>query len=48
MTGYGAVRWLTRPFPDLGDRRPSELLDDPKAAPRLLALAAQARRSDAS
>ena len=47
MTGYGAVRWLTRPFPDLGNRAPSELLDDPKSAPRLLALAAQARRSDA-
>jgi hypothetical protein len=47
MTGYGAVRWLTRPFPDLGNRAPSELLDDPRAAPRLLALAAQARRSDA-
>jgi DNA-binding transcriptional regulator YiaG len=47
MTGYGAVRWLTRPFPDLEDRSPSELLDDPRAAPRLLALAAQARRSDA-
>lgn len=47
MTGYGAVRWLTRPFPDLGGRAPGELLDDPEATPRLLALAAQARRSDA-
>ena len=47
MTGYGAVRWLTRPFPDLGGRSPSQLLDDPEAASRLLALAAQARRSDA-
>jgi len=48
MTGYGAVRWLSRPFPELDGRRPKDLLDAPEEASRLLALAAQARRSDAS
>jgi DNA-binding transcriptional regulator YiaG len=47
MTGYGAVRWLNRPFPDLDGRAPRDLLDRPGETPRLLALAAQARRSDA-
>jgi hypothetical protein len=48
MTGYGALRWLTRRFPELGGERPSDLLAAPEQAARLLALAGQARRSDAS
>jgi DNA-binding transcriptional regulator YiaG len=48
MTGYGALRWLTRPFRELGGSRPRDLLGAPEEASRLLALAGQARRSDAS
>jgi hypothetical protein len=48
MTGYGALRWLNRPFRELGGRRPADLLEAPEHASRLLTLAAQARRSDAS
>ena len=48
MTGYGALRWLARPFRELGGSRPRDLLGAPEEASRLLALAGQARRSDAS
>src|SRR5919106_78709 len=48
MTGYGALRWLSRPFRELGGSRPRDLLSAPEEASRLLALAGQARRSDAS
>jgi DNA-binding transcriptional regulator YiaG len=48
MTGYGALRWLARPFPELDGNRPRDLLGAPEHAARLLALAGQARRSDAS
>src|SRR5919106_6262958 len=46
MTGYGALRWLNRPFPELGGERPRDLLAVPEEASRLLALAGQARRAD--
>lgn len=48
MTGYGAARWLARPFPELRDRAPKELLASPENAPQLFALASRSRRSDAS
>jgi DNA-binding transcriptional regulator YiaG len=48
MTAYGAVRWLWRPFTDLGGRSPRDLLASPTDTPRLIALAGRARRSDAS
>ena len=48
MTAAGAVRWLERPFADLGGRSPSELLGSAELAPRLFALAARSRRSDAT
>lgn len=48
MTGRGTLLWFSRPMPDLGRRAPREFLVDTLAAPRLVGLAAQARRSDAS
>jgi hypothetical protein len=48
MTGRGAVRWLQRRVAALDGRAPAALLTDPAAVPTLLALAGQARQSDAS
>jgi hypothetical protein len=48
MTGYGALRWLGRRFDELDGHRPRDLLGAPEYASRLLAVAGQARRSDAS
>lgn len=43
LTGPGVVRWFERPHPELGNRPPLEVLDDPQAADLLTALAAGAR-----
>lgn len=43
LTGPGVVRWFERPHPQLDDRRPLDLLDDPQAADLLTTLAAGAR-----
>jgi DNA-binding transcriptional regulator YiaG len=48
MTGRGAMLWFGIELPEYGGRTPRELLDDPAAATTLLALAGQARRSDAT
>lgn len=48
MTAVGAVRWLERPFAELGGRAPRELLGSADFAPQLFTLAARSRRSDAS
>lgn len=43
LTGPGVVRWFGRQHPELGNRPPLELLDDPQAADLLTTLAAGAR-----
>lgn len=48
MTGQGALMWFQRPIAELGGRTPAELLGGAASTPRLIALAAQSRRSDAS
>lgn len=48
LTGPGVVHWFDLPNPQLGGRRPLELLDDPSAAERLANLAASARSNMAS
>jgi len=48
LTGPGVVRWFGQPHPQLGGRRPLELLDDPSAAERLANLAAGARSNMAA
>lgn len=48
LSGPGVVAWFQRPRPELDGRTPATLLDDPAAAPDLLALAAAARSSKAA
>ena len=48
MTGRGAMLWFQTELSEYGGQSPRELLADPAAASRLVALAAQARRSDAT
>jgi hypothetical protein len=48
MTGRGALRWLAREVAVLDGRSPAALMTDPAKAPTLLALAGQARQSDAA
>lgn len=48
MTGPGVVRWFGIPHPQLGGRRPLDLLDGPGAAEQLTALAASARSHTAA
>ena len=48
LTGPGVIRWFERPHPDLGDRPPKILLEDPLQLPRLSRLAAGARSTLAS
>ena len=43
FTGPGALRWLERPHPQLGDRPPISLLGDEATYPALTQLAARAR-----
>lgn len=48
MTGRGSMLWFGIELPEYGGRTPRDLLNDPAAAPTLVALAGQARRSDAT
>lgn len=48
LTGPGVVRWFQLPHPQLDDRRPLDILDDPQAAERLTRLAASARSHTAA
>jgi hypothetical protein len=48
MTARGVLRWLQRPVTALDGEAPAALLTDPSAVPTLLALAGQARQSDAT
>ena len=48
FTGVGVIRWFERPRADLDGARPADLLDEPDAVERLLALAAGARSSAAT
>jgi uncharacterized protein (DUF2384 family) len=48
LTGPGVVRWFEAPNPQLGGRRPIDLLDDPDGASRLATLAASARSHTAA
>ena len=43
MTPTGAMRWLQRPHPSLGDRKPADLLGEPGAYGELPRLAAATR-----
>jgi uncharacterized protein (DUF2384 family) len=48
MTSSGVVRWLGRPHPELGGRRPADLLDEPTAYRDLPRLAASTRAMTAT
>lgn len=48
MTPAGVLKWLGRPHPSIGERPPSELLDDPIAYRDLPRLAATTRATIAS
>jgi hypothetical protein len=48
MTGRGAMLWFQTELPEYGGQTPRDLLANPTAAPNLVALAGQARRSDAT
>jgi len=48
LTARGVLRWFERPHPALGGKPPKTLLRDELDAPRLVAIAAQIRRSDAA
>lgn len=48
MTGRGAMLWFGIELPEYGGQTPRDLLNDPAAAATLVALAGQARRSDAT
>lgn len=45
FTGPGVMRWFERPHPELGDRAPRELLEDPLRLPQLVRLASRSRSS---
>lgn len=47
MTGRGVRLWFERPLDELDGCRPRDVLAEPEAAPALIGLATQARRSDA-
>jgi uncharacterized protein (DUF2384 family) len=48
LTGPGVVRWFQLPHPQLGRRRPLDVLDDPQAAELLTTLAASTRSHTAA
>lgn len=48
FTAPGVIRWFERPHPELGGRRPADLLADPLEIPRLTRLAAGVRSTVAS
>lgn len=48
FTGPGVLRWFERPHPDLADRPPRELLQDPLRLPQLTRLASRSRSSIAT
>lgn len=43
FTGPGVLRWFERPHPDLDNRPPVDLLQDPLALPQLVRLASRSR-----
>lgn len=47
LTGVGAIQWSERPRPELANRTPADLLNEPDAAARLTELAAGMRSSSA-
>jgi hypothetical protein len=48
LTPAGVIDWFTRRLPDLGRRRPIDLLDRPERLPELIGLAADLRATAAS
>jgi DNA-binding transcriptional regulator YiaG len=48
LTGPGVVQWFSRRRKELGDKSPSDLLDNAEELPRLILLASNARSMTAS
>lgn len=48
LTPAGVIAWFTRRLPDLGRKRPIDLLDKPERLPELIGLAADMRATTAS